>query len=263
MEKITKLTPLVGAFLIFCGVLHLYIYYHFFHILIFNYLDFSEILVSFFNLMVVLIALITTIFSGLFAFYTNFLNTSKILPYKFTVFYFKKKNLWTLILLVVSTLFLYCLVLVSPDNPDSKTVLFSTWFVAIFGCTFLVFGLIWPIALEAQEIILDSQKIILPGIEPEPEKKIYHYKYIILYVVLFVFMGVQIFTIQEVRHKIKDKNKIRVTIVTIDNDTIITNSTHYYIGRTNNYVFLFDSLDNKTDVFPVSQIKKYTFKNIK
>jgi hypothetical protein len=49
LKKITAILPLIGAFLIFNGFLKLYVYYNHWGIRISDYLDFSEIILSFMN----------------------------------------------------------------------------------------------------------------------------------------------------------------------------------------------------------------------
>ncbi len=49
IDKIVKIAPLTGALLIFCGVLKLIFYYSYFNISIINYLEFQEIITSFFE----------------------------------------------------------------------------------------------------------------------------------------------------------------------------------------------------------------------
>lgn len=49
LEKIIKITPLTGALLVFCGVLKLIFYYSYFNVHIIDYLEFQEIITSFFG----------------------------------------------------------------------------------------------------------------------------------------------------------------------------------------------------------------------
>lgn len=48
LDRIVKSTPLIGGSLVFCGVLKLIFYYSYFNIEIINYLEFQEIITSFF-----------------------------------------------------------------------------------------------------------------------------------------------------------------------------------------------------------------------
>jgi hypothetical protein len=54
--------------------------------------------------------------------------------------------------------------------------------------------------------------------------------------------------------------KYTTTIITKDNDTIRTNNTCYFVGRTNKYVFLFKSKDTTNEYIPTNEIKKFIFK---
>lgn len=59
LDRLIKISTLAGAFLIFCGVLKLTLFYRAFHITIIDYLTFSEIITSFLddiNILLILVA---------------------------------------------------------------------------------------------------------------------------------------------------------------------------------------------------------------
>lgn len=84
---------------------------------------------------------------------------------------------------------------------------------------------------------------------------------IILYCVLFtLFIGYLSY------HKAKmvRQNKVTfgVTIILDDNSQLFSDSSNYYIGKTDNYVFFYHEKTRSTDIFPVSRIKQLTIKTI-
>lgn len=48
----------------------------------------------------------------------------------------------------------------------------------------------------------------------------------------------------------------RKTAVTIDNNIIRSDSSFYYLGKTNNYVFFYDARNKSSIVYPREQVTK-------
>src|ERR1039458_4224621 len=61
-EKITNAIPLIYGFLVFCGAIHLFVYYNYFEIDILQYLNISELLVSFLDIIIPILIMLIIIF---------------------------------------------------------------------------------------------------------------------------------------------------------------------------------------------------------
>lgn len=237
-EFLDKFTLAYGyAFLVFCGALYFHFYYNPFHIPIFRYLDLSEIAVSFLPIII-----ITTLFFGFFicgyslvrlilqrfkrkvAFIGEF--SRKIGPWE---------NIWTVLLCFICAWYLY--------SSNSRLDKFSDAFQFKWYRDYVWYGF----------LVLTALLMIITTMQNR----------IISVIIIFV-MAVVHESITDVKDTIDDakrKNKT-YTIILKDGDPIITDTAHYFVGRTNHYVFLFNSHERSYDDIPVERIKSISFKYI-
>lgn len=235
------------AFLVFCGALYFHFYYNAFHIPIFRYLDISEIAVSFLPIIIVII-----VFFGFFIGAISFLNlllslinlflgyfksrvsiTRKNLPF---VSYAQKnefvQSLWIVILCSLCATYLYF----ANRRLDkfSDEIVFNDLREYYWYGFLIISAFFLPLATFRNKIISIA----------------------IIFVMAVVFESMS--DVQEYIIDAKIKNK-SYTIITTESDTIVTNRNYYFIGRTNNYVFLFNSSTKSYDDIPMNRIRKIYF----
>lgn len=243
LETVGKALPLGYSFLVFCGALYLYTFYSYFNIAIFQYLDVSEILLSFINFTFYLLPPLVIII--LFFYLTTIIvsNTSvqKILtklPPPFlnsedTLILLEVFNRWGLhISIFLCSIYLSIALCISIESPLLKII--ELLFFTNSG-----FFLLSQLGFNLQEGI----------------------KKILLFIILLTIVCVVCFASKNV-HSINESPE-RNTVIIITDTIITTNKNYYYIGRTNNYIFLYNATKKESDIIPKNQIKKISFINNK
>ena len=243
LEYIIKSAALIYGFLVFCGALYFNFYYNTFHINIFRYLDISEISVSFLHIIVPTLLYIGALI-GYFYFIISVSNykknrdkdksdSAKREAEKKEIErqsdFWKVENLqslWMVIVLTSCPFFLF----LSKERLSVNMVFYTyrDWFGIIF--------VLIP-------IILSTMKFNL--------------RFATVNSMIVLIMASVYNAIGDVQYTIEKSEKTTFTIITKDNDTTVTNKTFYFVGRTNQYIFLYNSKENLNIDIPASEIKKY------
>ena len=267
MKKIVEVSPLIVTFLIFNGFLKLYLYYGYWHVPIINFLDFSEILMSFFadlNFILFafsLMAIQATIGFGFLGFLDRrarkadsenkeddrrreemelaakqTMNSKeekkeeKKLP-KNEITYdgvVRKIMPWSLVGSLILSILLYSYFL----NDGSKIYLY-------FSCYFLlntIVGILGNFKIDEGLVLFIS--------------------------VGFIFI---VFTCSLAICAIKETrlNAYKQTItIRSQKETIVTSPEYFYLGKTQNYVFLYGRKEHSTTIISSSQIESITLREI-
>lgn len=249
--SLNKYYAYIGPFIIFLGMTRLIFFYKSFGITITNYLEFSEIITSFFDILVILAFFLS------FALLQNYLLYSKAKTNE-SIGIRKKiieeKNFWRILSLYFS--YLKSLIL----------LYLATFGISIISHYFYVPITDYEIKL-ASSLFLFLIIIIIVSVEIERKHKILQsnqktrmfYTYVLYcFIVIFTIIGYSTYQINSIRNS---KTTFGVTIV-LENDQIIkSDSSYYYIGKTQNFVFIHNQTNNFTDVIPVNRIKKLVFPN--
>ena len=82
----------------------------------------------------------------------------------------------------------------------------------------------------------------------------------IVIILIMTIVHQSIHDVKETINNAKFKNRV-YTIVTTDQGIITTDSSYYFVGRTHNYIFLFNSTHVAYEDIPLTQIKKISFTN--
>jgi hypothetical protein len=238
LEKLTRITPLIAAFLIFLGSLRLSFYYQHWNINIFNYLDFSEIILSFINDLNILIFFITLfLFQTLLTLginqhfkkrkeaSTGQLNAETNLEKELSEM---EKHPKTLLIIFIVLTFLFC-----------GLFLWTSWMIFLY-LTFISF-------VQLLFYVLDK---FLGIKEVEPSL----FLSFIIITVLFTF------TISKHEVMLTEKN-IKQAVIYTETDTISTNKTKMYLGKTNNFFYFYDKETNQKIIYPINEVKKVTIIN--
>lgn len=249
--RLSNYLPYVGSFIIFLGVARLIFFYSAFGISIVGFLDFSEIITSFLDIIVISVFLFaTSILQGFILRDQETQDEKDELRKKILEEDNLLKRFWLHIKICKELLF----------GGFVLTLIYFIWHffnkdvtlksVAWTCCFFLIaFGLV-IFMTEISRIHHKSNSTI-------------HYRQFISFLFLTVlFIGIVIYYAHTQADNIKEKKStFGVTIILDNNQTIISDSTNYYIGKTVNYVFIYHEKTSTTDVFPMNRVKQITFKN--
>jgi hypothetical protein len=247
-NRLKSLAPYGGAFLIFLGVLKLTVYYSAFNVQITSFLDLTEIL-------------------------TTFLSD---LPFMAAAFAF---------------MIVFDLATGSKTELASNRNLHDTFslepkfwkrfvvFLKMFGGFLipfnivLVFTLIWHLFKHIDSINTHIWSFFSPNLMAacaylllESKRKyytIYQKKldpstFNIMLYVLIILVALISNTRGEVQD-VKEKKRFAKTSFLLDSNLISSDSLHYYIGNTKNYLFFYDQHKNRTTVFPMNKVASISF----
>ena len=222
-------------------------YYNYFRIEIISFMDFSEIITSFFDIIVVTIFFLATFLTVYFLIGNpkdNFLNSP---------FAFIEKNTRRIrnrFLQFVAFFFLLILIM----GPILFFFGFITGTLTPYNGNFFK-GLDLPFYILLASLIIMYLLLRL--------KKANSTGFIAGLVVLIVLSStgyVYIMANQEVNNVRKNKKNIGVSIELSNGKEMQSDGFNYYIGKTNNYLFFYHEKENQTEVFKMDQVNKLSFK---
>ncbi|MNK32886.1 hypothetical protein D3C87_513570 [compost metagenome] len=240
LKKIAEISPLIVGFLIFLGFLKLDLYYGHWNINISQYLDFSEILLSFLQdiniifFFVVILATQSTFgyiaISSIDKKVSQNQVQSETTQYKGLVDQLEenieKHKKVSLIAMIVLTLIF--------------GILF--WWYLKLTLLYLTFlGFVQIIAFSIDRFLSRNENVVNP----------------ITFII--VFLG---FTLCISKYEINqtEKHSIQYKFTMVDGSEISTNSQLIFIGKTNNYVFLFDNENCNSKVMKTENISGISIK---
>lgn len=235
LEKAIKASSLAYVCLVLCGSLFLDIYYSYFSIVIFQYLDFSEILMSFLSVLkIILFFFCLTI---CFLLIVEFASKKRMNENKVKDKTFMSAKVWLSISFIIT--FLVVITAYNTRIDCLRNKYFMPSLLVIFSI----------------HIILTSATLWTEYKSEEDHISIIVISFLLAFILSSSFVAIG--TINGTIERVKTDN---TSFILNDNDTITVNPTHYYLGRTNKYIFLFNTRDGSRDVIPVSDIKKITLK---
>ncbi|CAA0223549.1 conserved membrane hypothetical protein [Tenacibaculum maritimum] len=237
IEKIVKTSPLIGALLVFFGVLKLIFYYSYFNVQIIDYLEFQEIITSFFEDINILIVFGMTMMFITFSTFNTLSGKANLhiedlaekmlnflYPHRFKCFF------------LFLTLFLILYGLIYFD------IIQYNYFV-IYILTFLVIQMLTYLFLSKD---VDGE-IDIPNIY--------------LLIIMTISLSFSIFLLAQKDIQETVNNNIESRIKTIEDNIICNKETgNLYIGKTSKYGFFRIKKLKSTVVIPNEKITKYEFK---
>jgi hypothetical protein len=245
-EFLKIIIPYIGTFLIFLGMLKLTIYYNAFNIKINHFLEITEVLTAFFNdlifvsvtfAVVILINFLMITDSELQTdnkFHNDYVNEKSLK--KRIVAWLKKLSL----LLICDILFLVMWIV---SKILHKNILSSTSLWVGINVQFVLMFLL--IEYKRKHFIVYNRPL---------GASLYNTILFSIVVVIAILTS----TYNEISY-VKEKKKYINTSFKVKEQEIISDSTHYYIGQTKNYLFFYDETKNRTSVFPMSNVSQLNF----
>ena len=248
--QLTLFLPFLGSFIVFLGMIRLTFYYSSFGIKIVSFLEFSEIVTSFFDI------LITVVIIGLFSVVQHFLIKSKkeqdekSSTRKMIV---EESSFWRRLPKYFSYFDTYLY------SGIAMLLVYWVWSFFNKAITNQTLLLIPVIFLGGMTFIILIIEIDVKHRQLSSNESVRQF-YGILMLCLFLLILLIAMTKNEVNGVKEDKTFLGTTIK-FDNDTVfVSDSSNYFIGKTQNYLFIYHEKDKSTDVYPMSQIKQIVFK---
>lgn len=240
MKKIIEYLPLIGAFLIFNGFLKLYLFYGHWDIKIIDYLDLSEILLSFLNdINIIVFCLIIFLFHQLVGFII-IVTADKKLQGKIPIPDSNdptthSKNPISDLIGAVEEHFPWISFLAS----IVATVFFGWKFFNNFTFFWLYIG------------IVSLLQLLLRLLEKTLTKEYHSNEIAILLTFLAFTYCLATRDIKNVEHNLG----LNVTTIYTDNETITTTKNNILLGKSQKFIYLFDNKANCTRILPSDKIK--------
>jgi hypothetical protein len=238
LESIIKYFSLMYVLLITSGLLYNIIFYKNYGIIITEYIDLSEGLLLF-------MPTLTTKFMICFAFTAPILLVARNIYLKnfekaemaIENKSFMRNVIKAFFICLVCTLIFYIISLYYPEV-IRVSLFFLLIGIIMFGTCILDFALIFL----KKEKMVSLSKISID--------------------IIFVFTIFLVFTFWGYWTKIdqinRKRNQAYFEIVFNDSPTFYSNTNVYYLGRTKNYLFIYNFPEKKTSVYNVGDIKKFT-----
>lgn len=249
LKKLVEISPIIGSFLIFMGFFKLYFFYGHWDINIINYLDFSEIILSFFNDLNMLF------FFTILMFFQSIIGIGAVVAIDRQITKMQTKTLTTDQVQTDET--------TNPDNAFQGvipvvedtyqnhpiigltvslilTILFVILFLYQNQLKYLYFAFVFFIQL----ILFFLEKFI--GIRDD--RLLFQLTFVITFVC---------FTSGVCRYEIKytGMNPKKVEMYT-DKEIVMTSDTILFLGKTNNFYFFFNNIQKKSIVYSASSVQK-------
>ena len=238
LKRLVEISPIIGSFLVFMGFFKLYCFYGHWDINIINYLDFSEIILSFLNDLNILV------FFSLLLLFQSIVGFGTVVAIDRHI---AKRQSQT-----PSNRFQGVMPLLDEvhEHHPGKIVIASFvmtfLFVILFLCLNQLKFLYFSFVFFVQLVVYFLDKFI--GIKNDKTQLQ------LAFIITFVC-----FTLGVCRYEIKDieLNPKKVEIYT-DKETFMTNDTIKFLGKTNNFYFFFDNIQKKSIVYSSGSVQKIT-----
>lgn len=240
LKKVAEISPLIVGFLIFLGFLKLDFYYDHWNVNISQYLDFSEILLSFLqdiNIIFFFVVILTA--QSTFGYIAISSIDKKVTQSHIQTEAGPKKGLVELM----------------EENFESHkkgglivmillTLIFGVFFWCFMNLTLLYLtflGFVQLIAFFIDRFLSRNENVVNPV------------------TFILVFLG---FTLCISKYEINqtEKHTVQYEFTMVDGSEISTNSQFIFIGKTNNYVFLYDNQNCTSKVMKIENISGISIK---
>jgi hypothetical protein len=244
--RISQYFSYVGPFIIFLGMTRLMAFYSSFGVSIISYLDFSEVITSFFDILFIVITFLA------YGSIQNFLIRNKNLEdeadkkrqeilnegdlWKLCQLYFKFFKPLLIYILIVITCFIIALLVF---NWITTWTLLITLIIFIFLVIFLIIG----VEIERKHVHFKST--------------INRQRFIFLTLYFLVFtLGVTFYSSYQARLIKNDKSTYGIAVLLDNEQKFVSDSSDYFIGKTQNYLFIYHEKQSTTDIIPMTRVKQ-------
>jgi len=251
-SQFSKYLPYLGSFIIFLGVERLIVFYQAFNINIIHFLEFSEIVTSFLDILTFIILVVALSILQVFFFQDNPDSKENKEKADLRAKLFEENNFWKRIKLywkLFGSVLLGGLVgvlliqfIFSFKHPANLWSYLSS--AILYFAIFLIAILIVESEVKHRKVKSNMGTIIF-----------------IRLVFFFIFItGFLISITRDEINSIKDSKKYRKVIVTLnDGIRMMSDSNNYYIGKTQNFIFFYHEKSKTTNVYPMTRVTEIEF----
>jgi hypothetical protein len=244
-----KYIQFIGPLIIFLGVIRLQTYYGEFGINILQFMELGEALTSFLDFIIfIVIYFLTHLMSSFLledkpdTFYSDRFQKSLYAGSFFKRFKYYLFDVAQIVFQFGFTIIALYIMSYFTDDKIPRNYIYYTLLIAL--------GVI-IIAIIHNEIAFKNH-----ALERSKEKQ--SFVYLTFFSLLII--GLVLLKSYMQANAVKDNNTFKGVIVELtDYSSICSNETLYYIGKTNNYVFVHNEIDKKTEAIPVSRVTTITF----
>ncbi|MDD4110699.1 MAG: hypothetical protein PHS54_04015 [Clostridia bacterium] len=275
MIKILKNIPLISGVLIFFGYLHYSFYYSFFGIEISSYLTTGELLLSFLRLTIPILSIIAMLSLYMIGALVLMVTRDKSLNEEekdndaFNLFFLKELNdfISSLKRKNFRSFKAYIFVIL-----ELITLLLSLGF-ALFFIGYILF-LFYQIVSENPKLSLINSKasivfavmwffVLFSTLEKLKKKYQDHmHNFVLVFGLLGLFLSnIYIFNKETALKTLKGHPENQITIYAED-ETIKTDNNLVFIGKTDNFIFLRNLQEKENEIYNISDVKKFTIKQL-
>lgn len=225
VDKILKYVTLIGFLLVGIGLTKSFIYYKAFKVRILYFIDFNEVLISFADNLIPYFLFLLSILVFYPIIYRHLLKGVK---------WYSLKVHW-LIIVVIILFFIYD---IFRENINQNETIIVIAGIVVFHS---IFVLLLKTFDKIKNLLSLSQLILIIS-----------FIFFLIYSVGSAFNEI---------HKVKKLNYFKGSEFMIDGIAKTSSKTYFYIGQSKKYIFFYDSVNKSSDVFPISDVQKFTFKH--
>jgi hypothetical protein len=242
--SIGEFITLATGFLLFLSFFRLSHYYNAFNIEILAYIDITEVIGLFFDKIVLSVFLVILIFGVYLATLSKGNNLDKLNGK--IADYFKAKVKSKILLSLIAVL---------------MVIINSGLFILFISLIYqLIPGKYLGKSMNDSALLLLVLSIISLNLFLSPNRFLNISKFIWLVLFSLLILGyVYVLGNQDVS-MVKERKRYNVTIIFQDGKTINSDSTNYYVGKTNEYLFFYHQDSLITDIYRMENIKQLRFK---
>ena len=253
VKEFISLLPFITLTVIIVGLLKLILFYYFFNIPIQKFLDPSEALLIFTDDLFILLILVA-VPHGFHFMATNVKAQVKEAKYEQMSNEDKAASLQSdlvslgrttrklkrvLNIFSIAMVLIGCALLFIPNTSKSSK---ATGIGFLVYATVLYFDMRWTMMLRAHDMLEKMSNIL--------------FFFPVIVSLLWIVFYRSIADAENVNN-----GKYIGTRITTADSTYISDSLHFYVGRTNNFTFIYNKADSSTAVLPNSEIKKFVLKS--
>lgn len=241
--------------MIFLGLVRIFAYYQYFGIEIIPYLEISEILLSFLNYIVLIVAVLAISLAWPFAkedgetieYYETFIKRIKrVKSFKSRFKQYSEQILIPLLLLCVFVSICFVIARVFWNLFSTEIFLWNRLLYVITVIISFSIALIFYLEYEVSAYRNSLNNF-----------KLRRLRLVSLSSLIFIIMVVE-GTLEAWRLEKSYEDKFSKIILN-SSEEIISNQDNFYIGKTKNYFFYYNNKDESYEVYPTSEIKKMIF----
>lgn len=234
LDEILKYLPILGVILIISGNIKLLIYYKEFNLEIFPFIKLDEILILFMQNSLGYLVLLLACILSLIIFKFNYEQEASNSLSKRIVLYITNKRLFILLVLFSITCLIYNSLRPKPCISEMCILLGAFVFL-----TYLI-----PIIIQESYLKLKLNKEDLSPV-----------------LVITIFLSITTFSILSAFNEASKVKLGYYKTVEIEFENLIfkSNLNSYYIGQTQNYIFIYDSKKKSTTSYKIDKVKSIKF----